>query len=182
MELHMKNSWVHKLSIGLVAVSAVVASVGCMAGVQAQTVMDGYVYVNPSEIPPNIYSYPRAPYANGYAYWVYDRWYYPLASGWVSLTIEPAVLAPYRTQFYYTYGPRYVAPRYYYYGPQVYRPSPTYVAPGRPYYYRSGPSVVVPARPYYYRSGPAVVVPSRPYYAPAPARRSGSVIVIPRRR
>ncbi len=57
----------------------------------------GYATVYASDVPADIYAYPRAPYAGGYAYLVHDEWYYPSRGGWVVLQGEPGELHRYRS-------------------------------------------------------------------------------------
>ncbi|MDP9033728.1 MAG: hypothetical protein M3O50_02900 [Myxococcota bacterium] len=56
----------------------------------------GYATVYASDVPPDIYSYPRAPFQDGYAYLVHDDWYYPSGGSWVVIQGEPVELHRYR--------------------------------------------------------------------------------------
>jgi hypothetical protein len=50
-------------------------------------------------------AYPRAPYADSYAYLVGNRWYYRRGTRWVVLQREPPELYRYRSTYYVRTAP-----------------------------------------------------------------------------
>ncbi|MDP9150249.1 MAG: hypothetical protein M3O36_09960 [Myxococcota bacterium] len=67
----------------------------------------GYATVYAADVPPDVSSYPRAPFQGGYAYLVHDEWYYPSDGGWVVIQGEPVELHRYRATYTNSAPPAY---------------------------------------------------------------------------
>ncbi len=113
-------------SVALLSTLVGVAPSGCAVETYPRAV--GYATVDSEGVPVDVYAYPHASYAGGYAYLVGDRWYYPREGRWVELRREPPELYRYRITYAqrvspgYHEHPRYVPPTQYGYP----RPVPPY--------------------------------------------------------
>ena len=89
---------IHALSISAVALG--LSAAGCTATIEppSAVVTTDDVYVT-SEVPVDIYAYPRVWYGGTYVYLVDGRWYAPRGRGWVIYRREPQELSRYRTNY-----------------------------------------------------------------------------------
>lgn len=115
--------------VGVIAATAVLAvgAAGCAAegtvgyayGYPSYGYYDQYPgYIALDTVPYDVYSYPRAWYQGGYAYWDGGRWLYPTQRGWFTFRSEPTELGRYRTRYrgtpYFASPPVRPYPRGYY--------------------------------------------------------------------
>ncbi len=128
------------LLLGMLAGPVALTLSGC--AVEAEPpVVGGYATVYATDVPPDIYGYPRVYYGSDYAYLVGDQWFYPYAGRWVVLRREPPALYRYRIGYgrggyyggyYGGYGSGYGYRQYYQPGVNVAPPA----APPARYYGR----------------------------------------------
>ena len=87
----------------LTGVLGLLGAAGCEATFTPAQPVYGYydgTVVAATEVPVDVWGYPRVYYGGGYAYLVNGLWYQPTARGWVVFRREPVELSRERTRIY----------------------------------------------------------------------------------
>jgi hypothetical protein len=85
--------------LGLLGVLSLLGSAGCEA---TFTPMPAYAVVPATDVPVDVWGYPRVYYGDSYVYLVNGLWYRPTPRGWVVFRTEPVELSRQRTRIYAT--------------------------------------------------------------------------------